>query len=176
MRKFYLMLFIFVSTKCLADEKTQVVDIYSLKSIPTLPVLTKGCEGECCGLIKSKKVLADVVFSESPNKTAKTLGLVKKGEVVDQADFFIKILQFGSTKINGKKLTVLKYIAEGNVSVWDGTKVRATECVSGGDKCDDKIKYAKTESWLRIKLKNGLTGWAEVSASDNGILELDTCN
>ncbi len=176
MKNVLFVLFMVVSSKCLAGEKIPVVDIFTLKSLPRLPILAEGCEGECCGLLKSQKVLADINLAEGPGRGFKNVGVIKKGEVLDSVEFFIKILKFGSTKVNGKKLKVLTYMAEGNVSIWDGKKVRATECTSGGDICDDNLKQAATESWLRIKTKRGVTGWANISARGDGILDYDSCH
>jgi len=174
--KMMLLLSLFVlSSKVSAGDQIPVVDIYTAKTLPKLPVLTEGCEGECCGLLKSNKARRAFDLFESPKRPSKKLAVVSKGEVLDSVDFFTKIVKFGSTKVNGKKVIVLMYLSEGNVVIWDGKKVRQTECNGGGDTCSENPKQAETESWLKIKTKSGVTGWADLPAREGSEFDYGWC-
>jgi hypothetical protein len=157
----------FLSLLALAAAPVPLVDLSVIKSLPKTPVLTKGCEGECCGILKTNKATQDIVLYDSPSKSAKKVGTIKKGESFEKAEFFTKILKFGEVSEGGRKLTVLSYLSEGNSVVWDGKEVRTTQS-------DEGYREAKTESWAQIKSKS-FSGWANLFPKDGKKLDYGWC-
>lgn len=103
---------------------------------------------------------------------------MKKGEEFAEAEFFTKITRFGEVREGTKKLTVVTYLSEGNVLVWDGKKLRDTNIIGEGEEgegADNGYKEPTTESWVRFKTKSGATGWAKLPPKDGKELNYGWC-
>jgi hypothetical protein len=151
-----------------AGARIPTVDLSAAKSLPRLPILIRGCEGECCGILKTKMARFEFQLYETPDRSSKKVSLIKKGEAFESAEFFTKMLKFGEVREGQKKLTVLTYLSEGSSIVWDGKEIRATES-------DEDYRSPETESWVQIKTKTGVEGWANLPSKDGKELDYGGC-
>ena len=160
--------FVVFSQSVFAKDILKKIDLNTAKALPKLPILTKGCEGECCGILKSNKALSEIQLFEAPDESSKKIVVLKKGESFIHAEFFTKILKFGDVREDGKNLIALNYQSEGTSAVWDGVKVRETDS-------QDHYHDPKTESWIQIKTKSGAKGWTNLPAKDGQDLDYGWC-
>lgn len=150
------------------------IDFDQIKTLPKPPVLIKSCEGECCGILKSGKVLKDIQTYEQPDSKSKKLQIIKKDQLIDsgKTEFYIRLENYGSFVMNGKKMEVIQYLGEGNILAWDGKKsYYPNECIA----CEDvkkKFQYqpAKTEAWTKIYYNNK-SSWTNEANLDYGWCE-----
>ena len=125
-----------------------IINFTEIKKLPTPPVLTLGCEGECCGQIKSNKIKKTTILYFEPDSNSKKVGTLKKDDTfnLDKTLYYTRINQFGSAQLNGKKVDVLMYLSEGNVLVYDGLKSYYPEdCIACTDegKTNQKLENNK---------------------------------
>jgi hypothetical protein len=155
-----------------------IVHIEQMKTLPATPFIMRGCEGECCGNIKSNKIINEAKLFQYPDVTSKVVGSLKKNSTFDLNKFemYIRVGSYGSAEYSSKKLTVISAESEGAVFAFDGTKFDSfgggsDECIAC-ERSSYKYKAPVTESW--IKIYYGKNNWGWIKNVNN--IEPGTCS
>lgn len=148
-----------------------VVDFNYVQELPKLPVITRGCEGECCGILASNKILKDIKVFKYPDVTSALVTTLTSKNFIDKekTEFYVRINQYGSAIDNGKQVTIIHYGGEGFTYAWDGKKAYTTDYITGEDVlAKSKYKEAKTEKWIKVHYGQKAFGWALEPELDYG--------
>lgn len=140
-----------------------IVDFEKIKELPKPPVIMRGCEGECCGMLASDKILKNIKLFKYPDSGSDVVDTLKPSLKInkDQTEFYIKIKQYGSAIDNGQKVTIITYGSEGYAYGWNGKSAYATGYITGEDVLkESQYKAPITEKWIKINYGKNFFGWA----------------
>lgn len=131
----------------------------------------RGCEGECCGLLSSDKILKDIKLYKYPDLTSPVVTTLSPNTRInkDKSEFYVKIKQYGSAIDNGQKITIITYGSEGYAYGWNGKKAYGTGYITGEDVLkESQYKEPITEKWIKIFYGNNGFGWSKDPDLDYG--------
>ena len=133
------------------------------------PVLIKGCTGEYCGTLQSKKVMKKTTVYASASELSKSVSHLLAQEDVLEANPYTLINKFGTIKLEDKKnYKVISYLSEGQFLVMKNGKQTVVVTEDSKYLFNQRNKVfgsINTESWFKVKLKNEKFGWVKSEAS-----------
>ncbi|MBK23132.1 MAG: hypothetical protein CME70_03925 [Halobacteriovorax sp.] len=137
-----------------SPRELSIVHQNTAKEIPAPPFLMYGCQGECCGILKSNLIKDTLTLKKYPFFASEVIGKVEKGDVASSITHFIKILEPKTTIYNENEVKVLHYVSEGSYLFFDGKNfiIDAPQKIL----VDDPV----VEEWVKINHK-GLSGWTQ---------------
>lgn len=151
-----------------------IVDFQKAKAPPeTLPFLTRGCEGECCGILNSNTLKKEIAFRKAPDSNSEIIKTLPKGFELRNPIFYLKVKEYGESEVimyDGarKKVKGIFYLGGGNIFVWDGLKFSSLDEFRG-------VENGLSESWLRANDDANNSGWILLDGGPGDILELGWC-
>jgi hypothetical protein len=162
--------------ECRKYEKEIKLDIShpkraSVKCSLKLPIMQKGCEGECCGIPTQplRPSVATDLF-EKPSSKSKVVGKITKDEALKNFELLLVTSELGEVKVVDDNFKITKLgLKEGDIlkTISYGSEGSYIVCLGNSQSAElgwegelELIKSAKIEQWSKITKKNGVTGYA----------------
>ena len=148
------------------------------KEIPPAPFLVDWCEGAHCEESISVNVVCDANLHEQADERSPVVGKISAGEVVKDRTLFTKILRVGSFEYYpGHPGQLITYAGEGEWATFHDQKWDAREYETDAAQKAAHLDYSKTEPWILIQTREGLTGFVEAfEGMDHGTCPLEAMN
>lgn len=140
-----------------------------LVTLPPVPFLSEGCEGEWCGRVKSLKLTQAATIYRDADKKSEVIAKLEIGEELSKANIFTKTLSVQKLPDNE---IVLHYNSETMYLI-----AKPDLDLDDVSLDPDEVKDLKTESWVYVETSKGIRGWVsfyeQVDASPTAIFETE---
>ena len=130
--------------------KPSIILSDSLSKLPEAPFLIRGCQGECCGILKSNVIKESIVLYKLPFHSSTVVGEIKKGELAKSIKHYVKVNKSAKWTYQQLPVDVLFYVSEGSYLFFNGSKI-IVDMIDGSPELD-------VEEWVEVKGES-ISGW-----------------
>lgn len=135
------------------DTKIPLLEIENdkAKSIPRLPFLTQGCQGDDCALVRSLKLAHSATLYNDADQTSPIIGRLDKGEELNKANIFIKTNFVHELP---DRSLVVSYGSEGKYNY-----IAPDMTLDSAELDPEQVRNLNTEEWIYVETADGTRGW-----------------
>jgi hypothetical protein len=149
---------------------------FTCKDLKKFPVIIPGCQNEGCAELAYNKAIKSVTVFEIPSRSSKVIGVIKRCEKLEQFEPHTVILRLGRGKLTyvteedkekglklGDQVDVVFSEGDGYFKICHKDEMLPMAITDTQDlsvSTFDLVKEIGSGTWIKIKHKNGRTGFA----------------